>query len=218
MLRIRLRRVGKKGKPSYRIVVADATAPRDGAYLEWIGTYDPMVNPPAISLKQERAVMWLGQGAQPSDAVRRILAKNGILERVPEQRTKLRRGAASAVAEVATRVATVPVVAGDTPDEPPVDEAPADDTPDEPPVDEAPVDDTPDEAPVDDAPVDDAPADDTPDEAPVDEAAADATPDDAPVDDAPADDTPEEAPVDEAPADDTPDESPADDPSDETAS
>ena len=78
MLRIRLRRVGKKRRPSYRIVVAEARSPRDGAYLEWIGNYDPMTDPPATSLKVDRAVQWLSKGAQPSDAVRRILDKNGI--------------------------------------------------------------------------------------------------------------------------------------------
>ena len=87
MLRIRLRRVGKKGKPSYRIVVADANAPRDGAYVEWIGNYDPMADPPAITLKKDRAVKWLSQGAQPSDAVRRILDRDGILVRTPKFRT-----------------------------------------------------------------------------------------------------------------------------------
>ena len=84
MLRIRLRRVGKKGKPSYRIVVAEANAPRDGAYLEWIGNYDPMVDPPAITLKQDRATKWLSHGAQPSDAVRRILDRAGVLDRTPD--------------------------------------------------------------------------------------------------------------------------------------
>ena len=78
MLRIRLARVGKKGRPSYRIVVAEAKAPRDGSYLEWIGTYDPMQNPPAITLKQERALHWLRLGAQASDPVQRILDKNGV--------------------------------------------------------------------------------------------------------------------------------------------
>ena len=73
MLRIRLRRVGKKGKPSYRIVVAEASAPRDGAYVEWIGNYDPMIDPPAFTIKMDRAQEWLGKGAQPSDAVQRIL-------------------------------------------------------------------------------------------------------------------------------------------------
>ena len=81
MLRIRLRRVGKKGKPSYRIVVADSRAPRDGAYVEWIGQYDPMMDPPAVTLKEDRAIAWLKQGAQPSDAVKRIFDWNGISEK-----------------------------------------------------------------------------------------------------------------------------------------
>ena len=82
MLRIRLRRVGKKGNPSYRIVVADSKAPRDGAYVEWIGNYDPMTDPPAITLKEDRAIAWLKNGAQPSDPVRRILEKDGVFEKV----------------------------------------------------------------------------------------------------------------------------------------
>ena len=73
MLRIRLSRVGKKGRPSYRIVVADSTMPRDGGYLEWIGNYDPMTDPPSVTLKQDRAAHWLSCGAQPSEPVQRIL-------------------------------------------------------------------------------------------------------------------------------------------------
>ena len=76
MLRIRLSRVGKKGRPSYRIVVAEASAPRDGSYLEWIGTYDPMQDPPAVTLKRDRALHWLSVGAQASDPVKRILEKS----------------------------------------------------------------------------------------------------------------------------------------------
>ena len=72
MLKIRLRRVGKKRRPSYRIVVADARAPRDGAYVEWIGHYDPMEDPPKVALDEEKAIAWLGKGAQPSEAVARI--------------------------------------------------------------------------------------------------------------------------------------------------
>ena len=80
MLRIRLSRVGKKGRPAYRIVVAEAKAPRDGAYLEWIGTYDPMQNPPAITLKRDRAEHWLSVGAQASEAVQRIIDKVGTTD------------------------------------------------------------------------------------------------------------------------------------------
>ncbi len=73
MLKIRLRRVGKKGQPSYRIVVADARAPRDGAYVQWIGTYDPLVDPPKFTLDREKARDWISKGAQPSEAVQRII-------------------------------------------------------------------------------------------------------------------------------------------------
>jgi len=119
MLRIRLRRVGKKGNPSYRIVVADSRAPRDGAYVEWIGNYDPMADPPAVTIKEDRAQAWLSQGAQPSDAVARILDWKGILTRTPKQRT------------TATAVEEEPEVAAPAPA--PVAEAPtpepeADDT------------------------------------------------------------------------------------------
>ena len=87
MLRIRLARVGKKGRPSYRIVVAEAKAPRDGSYLEWIGTYDPMQDPPAITLKQDRALHWLRLGAQASDPVWRILDRNGVMAMVANPET-----------------------------------------------------------------------------------------------------------------------------------
>ena len=100
MLRIRLSRVGKKGRPAYRIVVAEAKSPRDGSYLEWIGTYDPMQDPPAITLKNDRALHWLNLGAQASDPVQRILEKNGVLALV---------GAPAAEAEI------------DSADEPPAD-------------------------------------------------------------------------------------------------
>ena len=82
MLRIRLRRVGKKGRPSYRIVVAESTAPRDGAYVEWIGQYDPMANPPLSTLKEDRAIEWLKKGAQPSDAVKGIFQRSGVYDKV----------------------------------------------------------------------------------------------------------------------------------------
>ena len=101
MLRIRLRRVGKKGHPSYRIVVADSRAPRDGAYVEWIGNYDPMAEPPAVTIKADRAQAWLSQGAQPSDAVARILDWNGILTRTPSQRNAGSKTAEEAPAEAA---------------------------------------------------------------------------------------------------------------------
>jgi small subunit ribosomal protein S16 len=120
MLRIRLRRVGKKGHPSYRIVVADSRAPRDGAYVEWIGNYDPMAEPPAVTIKADRAQAWLSQGAQPSDAVARILDWNGILTRTPTQRGVNSKTAEEAPAEAAP----APAAAAPAP-EPEAEETPA---------------------------------------------------------------------------------------------
>ena len=80
MVRIRLRRMGAKKKPFYRIVVADQRSPRDGRFIENIGTYDPMTDPPTIEIKIERAGHWLGVGAQPSEAVARLLTKTGITD------------------------------------------------------------------------------------------------------------------------------------------
>jgi small subunit ribosomal protein S16 len=81
MLRIRLRRTGARKHPSYRVVVADSRLARDGAFVEIIGNYDPMTNPETIIIKEERALHWLRQGAQPSDTTARLLGKAGILEK-----------------------------------------------------------------------------------------------------------------------------------------
>ncbi len=81
MLKIRLRRVGAKKKPSYRLVVADIRAPRDGAFLEIIGHYDPLTDPETIVVKEEKALHWLQQGAQPTDTTARLLKKAGVLEK-----------------------------------------------------------------------------------------------------------------------------------------
>jgi small subunit ribosomal protein S16 len=81
MLKIRLRRTGARKHPSYRLVVADVRSPRDGAFVEIIGNYDPMTNPETIVIKEERALHWLRQGAQPSETTARLLGKAGILEK-----------------------------------------------------------------------------------------------------------------------------------------
>ncbi len=81
MVRIRLRRVGSKRQGSYRIVVADIKAPRDGGFIDKIGFYNPRTQPETIEINEERALYWLSQGAQPSDAVRRMLNKRGTTER-----------------------------------------------------------------------------------------------------------------------------------------
>ncbi len=80
MVRIRLRRQGKRNQPSYRIVVADARAPRDGRFIEIIGFYNPRTDPPTMKVNEERARYWLSVGAQPTEPVARILRKVGVLE------------------------------------------------------------------------------------------------------------------------------------------
>ena len=80
MLRIRLRRVGKKKQPNYRMVVADSRAPRDGAFIETIGTYNPLTQPATVTVNEERAREWLSKGAVPSERAAKILASNGIGE------------------------------------------------------------------------------------------------------------------------------------------
>ncbi|MEZ4768627.1 MAG: 30S ribosomal protein S16 [Caldilineales bacterium] len=79
MVRIRLRRVGAKKQPSYRIVVTDRKSPRDGRFIENIGHYNPRTVPETVELDDERARYWLSVGAQPSDAVRRILVNSGVI-------------------------------------------------------------------------------------------------------------------------------------------
>ena len=89
MVKIRLRRAGSKKKPSYRVVVADARAPRDGAFLSIIGHYNPLTDPETIVIDEEKALYWLRQGAQPTDTTARLLSKVGILEKfkTPKEKT-----------------------------------------------------------------------------------------------------------------------------------
>ncbi|MCG8565894.1 MAG: 30S ribosomal protein S16 [Desulfobacterales bacterium] len=77
-VRIRLTRKGTKKKPFYRIVAADIECPRDGRFLEVLGTYNPMTEPAAIELKEERIQYWLGEGAKPSTTVKSILKQKGV--------------------------------------------------------------------------------------------------------------------------------------------
>ena len=79
MLRIRLRRVGKKKKPAYRIVVADSRSPRDGKFVEIVGLYDPLTDPPTINVKEDRVRDWLSKGAQPSETTAKLLKRKGIV-------------------------------------------------------------------------------------------------------------------------------------------
>jgi small subunit ribosomal protein S16 len=81
MVKIRLRRTGAAKQPSYRIVVADSRAPRDGAFISIIGHYDPRTNPETVSVQEDEALKWLKQGARPSVTVTRLLSKTGIMEK-----------------------------------------------------------------------------------------------------------------------------------------
>jgi small subunit ribosomal protein S16 len=82
MVRIRLRRMGRRNRPHYRVVVADGRSPRDGRFIELIGHYDPLTNPETVSIDEEKALKWLRSGAQPTDTVRTLLSKLGIMDKV----------------------------------------------------------------------------------------------------------------------------------------
>jgi small subunit ribosomal protein S16 len=80
--------MGKKKQPSYRVVVADSRSPRDGAYIEAVGFYDPMTEPSTIRIDSERALYWLGEGAQPTEQVRNLLKIDGAWETFQQSKTK----------------------------------------------------------------------------------------------------------------------------------
>lgn len=85
-VKIRLKRVGKKKAPSYRVVVADARSPRDGRIIENIGWYNPLVEPSAINIDEEKALGWLKNGALPTDSVSSLLKRAGILDRYEQSK------------------------------------------------------------------------------------------------------------------------------------
>ncbi len=79
MIKLRLRRMGAKKRPSYRIVAADSRSPRDGRFIEAVGFYDPLTEPATVKLNEERVKHWLSVGAQPSDTVRNLLRREGLV-------------------------------------------------------------------------------------------------------------------------------------------
>ncbi|KUO95616.1 30S ribosomal protein S16 [Ferroacidibacillus organovorans] len=85
-VKIRLKRMGAKKAPFYRVVVADSRYPRDGRFIEEIGTYNPLTEPAQIQIKEERALYWLQTGAQPSDSARNLLSKVGVMKQMHERR------------------------------------------------------------------------------------------------------------------------------------
>ena len=87
-VKLRLKRMGAKQKPFYRIIVADSRSPRDGRFIETVGTYDPVKKDNNISVNEERVNYWLNNGAQPTDTVKSILSKKGIMTKYAEQKNK----------------------------------------------------------------------------------------------------------------------------------
>ena len=156
-VKIRLTRMGKKKQPSYRVVVMDSRRPRDGAYIEQIGTYDPRREPSLIEIDNDKAVDWLRKGAQPTDRARKLLEISGAWTRF-----RVAKGDIHTIGH--TTDDSVEPAVDEPADEPvaeaapePVDEAATTDAAEapvaEPAVDERPVD----EAPVEDAPVSEPP-------------------------------------------------------------
>ncbi len=104
-VKLRLMRVGKKKQPTYRIVAADSRSPRDGRFIEIVGTYAPRSDPSEINVKSEKALAWLAKGAQPTETVRKILEISGVWREFEatkspkgEKRTPARSGAAASTA------------------------------------------------------------------------------------------------------------------------
>jgi small subunit ribosomal protein S16 len=87
-VKIRLKRMGAKKAPFYRVVVADSRAPRDGRFIEEIGTYNPVAKPAIVNLDEEKAMKWLTTGAQPTDTVRNLLSKAGIMKKFHEAKNQ----------------------------------------------------------------------------------------------------------------------------------
>lgn len=122
MLKLRLARTGRKKRPYYRVVVAEHTAPRDGRFVEIVGQYDPVSEPPVVNVKSDRISYWLEHGARPTETVHRLLAKEGLIgELQPKPRSKraeAKRQAAEAAARAeadAAAAPAAPATASETP-------------------------------------------------------------------------------------------------------
>lgn len=86
-VKLRLKRMGAKKRSFYRIVAADARSPRDGRFIETVGTYNPITNPTEVKIDEEKALYWLGHGAIPTDTVRSLLSKAGVIKKFNETKT-----------------------------------------------------------------------------------------------------------------------------------
>ena len=163
-LKIRLARGGAKKRPFYRIVVAEASAPRDGRYVERVGTYNPMVpkdHDQRLTLKAERITYWLGQGAQPTERVQKMLAGAGLAEApvIREQPKKSAPGRKRAEREAEEAAAAADAAGAAAVEEAAAAEAPAEEAAAEAPAEEAPAEEAPaEEAAAEEAPAEEAPA------------------------------------------------------------
>jgi len=196
-LKIRMARGGAKKRPFYRIVVTDSRMPRDGRFIERVGTHNPMVaknHPGRVTLKEDRIKYWLGVGAKPSNRVACFLADVGLYEKppIPEQTKKdkpkaktLERLAAKEEAQKAAAEAKEAEAKAAA--EAPAEEAPTEEAKAEAPAEEAPTEEVKEEAP----------AEEVKEEAPAEEAEAE----EAPAEEAPSKEAKEEAPAEEAKAD-----------------
>jgi small subunit ribosomal protein S16 len=201
-LKIRMSRGGAKKRPYFRIVVADSRKPRDGRYIERVGTYDPLLpkdHEGRITLVEDRIKHWLSVGARPSDRVNRFLDEAGIMKRKPRNnpqkalpgQKRLDREEAKLEAEAKAKEEAAAAAAAPA-EETPAEEAPAE----EAPAEEAPAEEAAAEAPAEDAPAEEAPAEEAAAKAPAEKAPAEEAAAEAPAEEAPA----EEAAAEEAPA------------------
>lgn len=87
-VKIRMKRMGSKRNPFYRIVVADSRSPRDGRQIEQIGTYNPVVNPVEVKIDEDKALSWMTNGAKPSDTVRNLFSKQGIMKKFHDSKNQ----------------------------------------------------------------------------------------------------------------------------------
>ncbi|WP_294976895.1 30S ribosomal protein S16 [uncultured Leuconostoc sp.] len=100
-VKIRLKRMGAKKRPFYRVVIADSRSPRDGRFIETVGTYNPITQPAEIKLDEEKILSWLSNGAQPSETVRNLLSNAGILAKYNESKSGKKPAAAKPAASAA---------------------------------------------------------------------------------------------------------------------
>lgn len=189
-IKIRLSRGGAKKRPYYRIVVADSRSPRDGRFIERLGTYNPMVpkdHPERLVLKEDRIRHWLGHGAKPTDRVARFLGAANIIE-LPERREQTKKNLPRAkTLERMKEMEEAAKAAAEAPAEVPAEEPEAEEAPAEEAIaEDAPAEDTPaEEAPAEEAPAEEAPAEE---DAPAEEAA----PEEAASEEAPAEEAAKE--------------------------